>query len=361
MSFDPNILGAFVIGGLLTYIAKNNSYFESEDSPQAIQYTPAPTQSQVAPRTAQYAPQAIQSTPAPKAQSQVAPRNAQVAPRNAQVPPVSTAQSQITQSQVTQSQVAQSQVAQSQVAPRNAQVLPVSTAQSQVAPRTAQVSQSQVAQSQVAQSQITQSQVSQSQVAPRNVPVPTQSQVAPQNRRVGPRNRIFVSIKDVLERANDTNTYLSKFTIKELENKDTEGVGYYRVDKGDFLWSLAHILSNTPQEYYTENLKKYKDELKSEYLFGFKLPTDLNDESFIKKTLKTIPLTKGLIILPINIGFYWDKIAKLNFSEPGFYIRPLTTETPYIVNLRSNGYYPGKGPLPQELINELENTYEDIT
>ena len=31
MSFDPNILGAFVIGGLLTYIAKNNSYFESED------------------------------------------------------------------------------------------------------------------------------------------------------------------------------------------------------------------------------------------------------------------------------------------------------------------------------------------
>ena len=26
-----NILGAFVIGGLLTYIAKNNSYFESED------------------------------------------------------------------------------------------------------------------------------------------------------------------------------------------------------------------------------------------------------------------------------------------------------------------------------------------
>jgi hypothetical protein len=96
---------------------------------------------------------------------------------------------------------------------------------------------------------------------------------------------IFVSIKDALERANDTNTYLSEFTIKELENKDTEGVGY-RVDKGDFLWSLVHILSKTPQDYYTANLKKYKDELKPEYFFGLKLPTDLNDESFIKKTLK---------------------------------------------------------------------------
>ena len=37
MSFDPNILGAFVIGGLLTYIAKNKGYFEPvayEDAPQ---------------------------------------------------------------------------------------------------------------------------------------------------------------------------------------------------------------------------------------------------------------------------------------------------------------------------------------
>ena len=37
MSFEPNILGAFVIGGLLTYIAKNKGYFEPvayEDAPQ---------------------------------------------------------------------------------------------------------------------------------------------------------------------------------------------------------------------------------------------------------------------------------------------------------------------------------------
>ena len=38
MSFDPNILGAFITGSVLTYIARNKSYAEPEQEQYAEQY-----------------------------------------------------------------------------------------------------------------------------------------------------------------------------------------------------------------------------------------------------------------------------------------------------------------------------------